>query len=134
MWYLILYEVYLTRTQILGGTMDQREKAHCLLTQIVNSLTAKMEIGAPMAAMYLLKNPDHYTDHKFHPFYWKIYVHEVHKPWMMETDNVQYDKVIINKTQGQILGLSPMFDYIYRPSHYEDWSLYDWFRLYTKNG
>ena len=112
--------------------MDRREKAHHLLTQIVNSLTAKMEIGAPMAAMYLLKNPDHYTDHEFRPFYWKTYVHEVHKPWMMETDNEQYDKVILNKTQGQILGLSPVFDYIYRPSHYEDWSLYDWFRLYTK--
>jgi hypothetical protein len=25
-----------------------------------------------------------------------------------------------------------VFDYIYRPSHYEDWSLYDWIRLYTK--
>src|ERR1700759_3991650 len=50
----------------------------------------------------------------------------------METDNEQYDKVILNKTQGQILGLSPVFDYIYRPSHYEDWSLYDWIRLYIK--
>ena len=49
--------------------MERKEKAHYLLTQIVNSLTAKMEIGAPMAAMYLLNNPDHYTDDKFHPFY-----------------------------------------------------------------
>ena len=110
--------------------MERKERAHRLLTQIVNSLTAKMEIGAPMAAMYLLNNPDHYTDHRFCPFYWKTYVHEVHKPWIMETE--QDDKVILNKAQGKILGLSPVFDYIYRPSHYEGWSLYDWVRLCTK--
>ena len=87
--------IFHKNSEILGGTMEQREKACRLLTQIVNSLTAKMEIGAPMAAMYLLNNPDHYTDHKFHPFYWKTYVHEAHKPWMMETE--QDDKVILNK-------------------------------------
>jgi len=103
--------IFHKNSEILGGTMEQREKARRLLTQIVNSLTAKMEIGAPMAAMYLLNNPDHYTDHKFHPFYWKTYVHEVHKPWMIETE--QDDKVILNKKQGQILGLLPVFDYIY---------------------
>src|SRR6266849_2032754 len=122
--------IFHKNSEILGGTMEWREKARHLLTQIVNSLTAKMEIGAPMAAMYLLNNPDHYTDHKFRPFYWKTYVHEAHKPWMMETE--QDDKVILNKKKWQILCLSPVFDYIYRPSHYEDWSLYDWIRLCTK--
>ena len=124
--------VFHKNSEFLGGTTDRKEKARRLFTQIVNSLTAKMEIGAPMAAMYLLKNPDHYTDHKFCPFYWKTYVHEVHKPWMMEVDNEQYDKVILNKTRGRIVGLSPVFDYIYRPSYYEDWSLYDWIRRYSK--
>ena len=30
---------------MLGGSLDQKEKAHRLLNQIVNNLTSKMEIG-----------------------------------------------------------------------------------------
>ena len=59
---------------MINGSIDQRETVCQLLTQIINSLTAKMEIGAPMAMMYLLSNPDHYTDHEFHAFYGKVYV------------------------------------------------------------
>ncbi|TFK51590.1 hypothetical protein OE88DRAFT_1595280, partial [Heliocybe sulcata] len=51
------------------------------LTQIVNSLTVKMEIGAPMASAYLLGNPDHYTSHRFKTIYWKAYVNEVLTDW-----------------------------------------------------
>ncbi|TFK53319.1 hypothetical protein OE88DRAFT_1598942, partial [Heliocybe sulcata] len=51
------------------------------LTQVVNSLTVKMEIGAPMACAYLLGNPDHYTSHHFKPVYWKSYVTEVLNEW-----------------------------------------------------
>ena len=50
-------------SEMLGGTLDRKEKARKLLTKIVNSLTSKLEIGGPMAAMYLLRNPDHYTNH-----------------------------------------------------------------------
>jgi len=39
------------------------------MTKIVNALIAKMEMGSPMASMYLLGNPDHYTGHKFVYFY-----------------------------------------------------------------
>lgn len=48
-----------------------------MITQMVNVLSAKSEIGSPMASMYLLKQPDHYTSHKFVRFYWKQYVYEV---------------------------------------------------------
>ena len=57
--------VFNRNSEILGGSLDQKEKAHILLTQIVNYLTSKMEMGGPMASMNLLKNPDHYTNHKF---------------------------------------------------------------------
>ena len=57
--------VFDRNSEMLGGSLDQKEKACILLTQIVNNLTSKMEIGGPMASMYLLKNPDHYTNHKF---------------------------------------------------------------------
>jgi hypothetical protein len=40
-----------------------------------------MEIGAPMAAMYLLGNPDCYTSHEFRSFYWKGYVNFVVDEW-----------------------------------------------------
>ena len=57
--------VFDRNSEMLGGSLDRKEKARRLLTQIVNNLTSKMEIGGPMASMYLLKNPDHYTNHNF---------------------------------------------------------------------
>jgi hypothetical protein len=47
--------VFDRNSEMLGGSLDRKEKAHILLTQIVNNLTSKMEIGGPMASMYLLK-------------------------------------------------------------------------------
>ncbi|KIJ22997.1 hypothetical protein M422DRAFT_86308, partial [Sphaerobolus stellatus SS14] len=41
---------------------------------MVNNMTTKMEVGSPMACAYLLNHPDHYTSHKFRPFYWRQYV------------------------------------------------------------
>ena len=40
-----------------------------------------MEIGSPMASLYLLGNPDHYTSHIFVPFWWRSYVNEVCRGW-----------------------------------------------------
>jgi len=52
----------------------QGQKAH---NKIVNALTVQLEIGGPMASLYLLGNPDHYTNRDFVVFYWKSYVAEV---------------------------------------------------------
>ncbi|KAH6894768.1 hypothetical protein BKA70DRAFT_1532489, partial [Coprinopsis sp. MPI-PUGE-AT-0042] len=49
-----------------------------LMTKIVNLVSAKMEMGGPMVCMYLLGNPDHYTNHTFVPFFWKRYMSSVH--------------------------------------------------------
>ena len=71
--------VFDKNSEMLGGTQKQKDKARSLITKIVNSLTAKLEIGGPMASLYLLGNPDHYTNHDFVVFYWKGYVTEVLK-------------------------------------------------------
>lgn len=49
---------------MLGSGKTLKEKARALMTKIVNPLTASSEMGGPMAAMYLLGHPDHYTSHK----------------------------------------------------------------------
>ncbi|TDL14713.1 hypothetical protein BD410DRAFT_703417, partial [Rickenella mellea] len=106
------------------------------LTKIVNSLTGKMEIGAPMACAYLLGHKDHYTSHRFEPFSWKSFVREAMKPWHPDNnDNIVgfTDKVTVRKSEdGNYIGISPVFDYIYRPKIYEDVNLYDWIRLSRK--
>ncbi|KAH6888880.1 hypothetical protein BKA70DRAFT_1049024, partial [Coprinopsis sp. MPI-PUGE-AT-0042] len=62
---------------------DSKElnSARRMIVQVVNSLSAKMELGAPMAALYVLGNPDHYTTHAFVPFYWKNFVNYVERQW-----------------------------------------------------
>ncbi|KAF8223309.1 hypothetical protein L208DRAFT_1152119, partial [Tricholoma matsutake] len=60
---------------------DHKSMARSLMTKILNALTAKMEIGSPMACMYLLENPDHYTGHNFVNFCWRNYVQEIQTAW-----------------------------------------------------
>ena len=48
---------------LLAGKENIQASARNLVTKMVNALTAKLEIGSPMASMYLLGNPDHYTSH-----------------------------------------------------------------------
>jgi len=118
-------------SEMLGGTQKRKDKARSLLTKIVNALTAKLEIGGPMASLYLLGNPDHYTNQNFVVFYWKSYVTEVLKAWKQDSD-VQSDKVILLKNaDGKFIGLSAVDDYIYRPYELSNKSLYEWIRTYT---
>jgi hypothetical protein len=62
--------------EMIGGSLPTKEKARCFMTKVANLLSAKAEMGAPMIAMYLLGNPDHYTSHTFVLFYWLPYVIE----------------------------------------------------------
>src|SRR6202044_3586583 len=119
-------------SEMLGGTQKRKDKARSLITKIVNALTAKLEIGGPMASLYLLGNPDHYTDQNFVVFYWKSYVTEVLKAWRQDSD-VQSDKVILLKNvDGEFIGLSIVDDYMYRPYELSDKSLYEWIRIYNR--
>ena len=109
--------------------MRTKDKARKLITQITNTLTAKLEIGGPMAALYLLGNPDHYTSHKFIPVYWKNYVRQVLNAWISEDDNemeVDSEKVMLWNLDGKVIGRSTVHDYIYRPACYEEVNLYEW--------
>ena len=96
------------------------------MTKIVNSLSAKMEMGSPMACMYLLVNPDYYTNYRFVPFYWQSYVHKTRNACEMKQNNVsgtdqpctqsdgsdkQLQKMAIYKHNGHIISLLPVQDY-----------------------
>ncbi|KAF8580556.1 hypothetical protein K439DRAFT_1648184 [Ramaria rubella] len=86
---------------MLNSEKPRQEKACKLLTSIVNSMTTKMEIGAPMASAYLLEQPDHYTSHRFKPFYWMPFVRQAQT-------------------------FSVVSDYTLRPEFYDDITVYDW--------
>jgi hypothetical protein len=128
----IIKSVFDKNSEMMGGDIKQKEKVRKVFTQIVNSLTAKMEIGSPMVSLYILGNPDHYTKHRFIPFYWKGYVKEVLSIWegndSDEIPDLEYvsEKVVINKSHGGFIGISKVSDYVYRPVMYEDVSPYDW--------
>jgi hypothetical protein len=119
-------------SDIIGGSDTRKGKARKLMTRIVNSLSAKMEIGSPMACMYLLGNPDHYTDHTFVPFYWQSFVREARKPWEqkradLDTSIVEHpEKLTIFKCKDRIIGFSPVHDYVHRPAEFHTMCLYDW--------
>ena len=117
--------VFHKNSEMIGGTLPMKEKARMIMTKIVNMISAKMEMGAPMISMYLLGNPDHYTDHKFVPFFWRLYITEAEREFRDDLDPM---KVTLVKQKGHILGISPVFDYIYRPVELQDMSLYEWVR------
>ncbi|KAF8240600.1 hypothetical protein L208DRAFT_1231591, partial [Tricholoma matsutake] len=96
------------------------------MTKIVNSLSAKMEMGSPMICMYLLGNPDHYTNQLLVPFYWQSFVYEARKPWNQKSLSSDSTKVTLFKHNGQVIGLSPVQDYMYRSAELHNMSLYDW--------
>ncbi|KAF8802940.1 hypothetical protein BYT27DRAFT_7030784, partial [Phlegmacium glaucopus] len=104
------------------------------MSKIVNSLSAKLEIGSPMASMYLLGNPDHYTNFNFVPIYWQSFVREVRNSWeqahsqILNTDIVHGypEKLTIFKRNGCVIGFSPVHDYVYRPAQLHSMCLYDW--------
>src|ERR1700677_1972578 len=115
---------------MLGGM--RKDKAKSLITKSVNALTTKLEIGSPMVFLYLLGNPDHFTNQKFIVFYWQSYVTEVLKAWKQNSD-VQSDKVILLKNvDGEFIGLSIVDDYMYRPNELSDKSLYEWIQIYER--
>ncbi|EDQ98317.1 uncharacterized protein LACBIDRAFT_336072 [Laccaria bicolor S238N-H82] len=83
------------------------------------------------------------THNKFTLFYWKNFVREARNPWMITTENdtsksavsdekEMPEKVVLQKYEGMYIGLSNVYDYIYRPIAYEKMSLYDWIRKAKK--
>ena len=131
--------VFTRKFTMINSDQSKEEKSRKLLTGIVNSLTANMEIGGPMAALYLLGNPDHYTNLKFRPFYWKPYINYIWREHKsddeinnIDTSNESDDKIMILKTKSNYIAYSPILDYIYRPDEYKSVCLYDWIRSFSK--
>jgi hypothetical protein len=83
--------------EAVNGNDEQLDKARKVMVQVVNGLSSKMEIGAPMACLYLLNHPDHYSSHEFETLYWRSYVNEVKRVW--ETDTVDDNDNVSDCTQ-----------------------------------
>jgi len=125
-------QVFSRKSEMIRGSSERQQAARSLMTKMINSLTAKMEIGSPMASLYLLGNPDHYTGHSFIPFYWKNFVNETRNSWESIQEDQNTEKVVLNKNSGKFVGISSVQDYIFRPLIYENLSLYDWIRFTKK--
>ena len=126
----IIKSTYQKNSEMIGGSESRHATARCLITKMVINISAKLVMGSPMICMYLLKNPDHYTNHQFAPFYWKNYVVEACRPWRThDFDNEPVtEKVALLNRKGKIMGLSTISDFICRPRELEDMCLYDWVR------
>ena len=111
---------------ILASSLSEKEKARKIMNKIVNALSTKTEMGGPMVCMYLLGNPDHYTNHSFIPFFWHSFVLEAQKSWGELDPSTCTEKVTLVRSKKHIVGLSPVYDYIYRPSELKNMNLYEW--------
>jgi hypothetical protein len=128
-------QIFERNETLLTGNENIQANARSLVTKMVNALTAKLEIGSPMASMYLLGNPDHYTSHSFINFYWKSFVREARSVFLSPLEEIEDfpEKVVLNKSKGKYVALSKVHDYIYRPSAFRIVNLYDWIRCANKN-
>ncbi|KZW01601.1 hypothetical protein EXIGLDRAFT_582962, partial [Exidia glandulosa HHB12029] len=139
----------LRHADTLEGTSDRTEKGRKLIIGIINSFTSKSEIGAPMAASYLLDLPDHYTSHEFKTVYWKGFVSEVLSAFAKSADvdgigtenaddqEADYNVVVSRNRAARgridIIATSPVRDYMHRPIEHEAYCMYDWVRMYQKS-
>ncbi|KAF5331203.1 hypothetical protein D9611_013117 [Ephemerocybe angulata] len=81
-----IYDVFGKNTDIWEESKSDADAARRLVLKMANSLTSKIEIGGPMAALYLLGHPDRYSSHSFLPFYWRPYAMDVLKEWEMAAE------------------------------------------------
>ena len=119
-----IWSVFHKNSEMIEGTLPTQEKACRIMTKIVNLLSAKAEMGSTMICMYLLGNPDHHTSHMFVPFYWQSFVTQVRQDF--DADKQEVQKITLIKKKGKIVGLSPVYDYIYWSPDLEDICLYNW--------
>ena len=123
--------VFQKNSEMIGGNLTTKEKARRFMTKVANLLSARAEMGAPMIAIYLLGNPDHYTGHTFVPFYWQLYVQEAQRPFECGDPKVPQKLTVIMK-RGRVLGLSPVHDYVHHPDELANVNLYNWIQCYKR--
>ncbi|EKM74060.1 hypothetical protein AGABI1DRAFT_48665 [Agaricus bisporus var. burnettii JB137-S8] len=128
------YDVLLKNTGTNESSSQENNNnsdyARKMILKMVNSLAAKMEIGSPMACMYLLGFPDHYTNITFVPFWWRTYVNKVwHAHLSHQSEHLNQEtgnSVLLYCTHQGVSGISITDDYKYRPAPYESVPLYAW--------
>lgn len=76
-----VFDVFKRNSDNLSNGAEGAETARTLMRQMINPMSTKMEIGSPMASMYILGNPDHYCSHKYVNFPWRSYVTFVKGYW-----------------------------------------------------
>ncbi|KAJ7655448.1 hypothetical protein B0H17DRAFT_956444, partial [Mycena rosella] len=117
-------------TENMGSSAEGKENTRVLVMQMVNSLSSKLQIGSPMASLYLLGNPDRYTNVVFKPFWWISYVSEVKRVWpTAEGNGSQPREVLPSKKGDDIVGVTPVDDYTFRSPEFENTSLFDYFQM-----
>ncbi|KAJ7720723.1 hypothetical protein B0H16DRAFT_1335940, partial [Mycena metata] len=132
-----LYDVFTDKSERSNGDAKEELTARDLMRKMVNSLSSKMEIGSPMASMYLLGFKDHYSSHRYVAFPWRGYVSFVKNFWAGDVfdsdDEAVPEKVTIGKDNtGTFIPTSAVDDYRFRPVVYENVSLYEWVQCFTK--
>ncbi|EPT05108.1 hypothetical protein FOMPIDRAFT_1107743, partial [Fomitopsis schrenkii] len=109
--------------------------ARLVIVKIVNALSAMQQIGGPTACAYLLGNPDHYTDQTFKSFYWTSYISYVASTvTTLATDSEENERqseddsehILIGMEEQRVVPYYRVNDYIYRPSRFENMSLYQY--------
>ncbi|KAJ7793155.1 hypothetical protein B0H13DRAFT_1935544 [Mycena leptocephala] len=114
------------------------DTAKTLMRQMINSMSTKMEIGSPMASMYVLGNPDHYCSHKYVNFAWRSYVTFVKNYWHKgitnddEGEDIAEDLLTIQNQNGSYVACSIVDDNRFRPVAYEHVNLYEWVQCSEK--
>ncbi|PPQ75316.1 hypothetical protein CVT24_006993, partial [Panaeolus cyanescens] len=68
-----MYDVWTNPMHASTEDIKDRDHVRKLVLKVVNSLTSKLELGAPFAAFRMLGYPERYTSHEFVLFYWKSY-------------------------------------------------------------
>ncbi|KAJ6449210.1 hypothetical protein C8R45DRAFT_782818, partial [Mycena sanguinolenta] len=101
-----------------------------------------MQIGSPMASMYLLGHPDHYTNLAFKVCWWKSYVSVVTRAWpdpetikcaefvrdgiVEEDEEDETHRAVLMRSSKNIVGATAVDDYVHRPNEYSQCSVYEY--------
>ncbi|KAJ7753767.1 hypothetical protein B0H16DRAFT_1316668, partial [Mycena metata] len=132
-----VFQVFKDNDETQHGDEKEHEHSRRLMMKMVNSLSTKMEIGSPMAAMYVLGHPDHYASHTYIPFAWRSYALFVRSFWsahdiVLEDADVKEEKVLVTRFEGQFVPGSSVDDYRFRPFVHEDLTLFEWIQCSDK--
>ncbi|KAJ6548903.1 hypothetical protein B0H19DRAFT_952479, partial [Mycena capillaripes] len=134
-----VYDVFEKNSEIVGGSERSKDNSRHLMRKMVNSMSAKMEIGSPMASMYILGNPDHYSSHSYVAFAWRPYVQFVRSFWTvgiqddpMEEGRDDDERIPIGRQDGKFVTTSNVDDYRFRPVVYSAVNLYEWIQCAEK--